>query len=202
MHVLILGTRGIPSQHSGFETFAQDFALFLVSRGHQVTVYCQIAKGEPAREDTWQGVRRVLIPAGDGSLGTILFDWKATRNSLREKGVVLTLGYNTAIFSLLYRFTRHSNIMNMDGIEWKREKWSKPAQAWFWVNEWIGSRVANHLVADHPQIGKHLERHTAEQKITVIPYGADAVTSASEILIEKYGLIPKKLLSADSKVRT
>ena len=42
MHVLILGTRGIPSKHSGFETFAQDFALFLRSRDHEVTVYCQV----------------------------------------------------------------------------------------------------------------------------------------------------------------
>jgi glycosyltransferase involved in cell wall biosynthesis len=191
MHVLILGTRGVPSKHSGFETFAQDFALFLRSREHDVTVYCQVAENEPAGEDTWNGIRRVLIPAGDGSLGTILFDWKAIRHSLHEKGVVLTLGYNTAVFNLLYRFSGISNIMNMDGIEWKREKWSFPARTWFWINEWIGSRVANHLVADHPEIGRHLLRHTNSNKITVIPYGADSVPSGPLSLIEQYGLNSK-----------
>jgi len=191
MHVLILGTRGVPSQHRGFETFAPDFALFLRSRDHEVTVYCQVAEDEAAREDTWNGIRRVLIPAGEGSVGTMQFDWQAIRHSLHENGVVLTLGYNTAVFNLVYRFCGMSNIMNMDGIEWIREKWSLPARIWFWLNERAGARVANHLVADHPEIGQHLSRHTAQNKITVIPYGADSVTSAPVDLIQKYDLSSK-----------
>jgi hypothetical protein len=51
--------------------------------------------------------------------------------------------------------------------------------------------MANHLVADHPEIGRHISRHTAEKKITVIPYGADRVTSAPANLLQKYGLSPK-----------
>ena len=191
MHVLILGSRGVPSKHSGFETFAQDFAFFLRSREHEVTVYCQVAEEEEAREDVWNGIRRVLIPAGRGSVGTMLFDWKAIRHAMREKGVALTLGYNTGVFNFLYRFTDVRNIMNMDGIEWKREKWSLPAKTWFLFNEWAGARVANHLVADHPEIGKHLSRHTSREKIAVIPYGADAVTSAPVSPIEIYNLRPK-----------
>lgn len=191
MHVMILGTRGVPSRHSGFETFVQDFALFLSSRGHQVTVHCQAPPEEAAREDNWNGIRRVLIPAGNGSLGTILFDWKSIRHAMREKGVVLTLGYNTGIFNLAYRFGHLRNIMNMDGIEWKREKWSLPARAWFWLNEWAGARVSHHLVADHPEIREHLSRHTDPEKITVIPYGADSVTAAAESLIAQFNLTSK-----------
>jgi len=191
MHVLILGSRGVPSRHSGFETFAQDFALFLRAHDHEVTVYCQVEEGEPNREDTWNGIRRVMIPAREGSLGTIIFDWKTIWHAMREKGVALTLGYNTAVFNGMYRFCGLPNIMNMDGIEWKREKWSRPAKIWFWINEWAGARVANHLVADHPEIGKHLLRHTSEKKIAVIPYGADVVTSAPLGPIQKYDLSPK-----------
>jgi hypothetical protein len=191
MHVLILGTRGIPSKHSGFETFAQDLALFLRSRDHEVTVYCQVPDGESTREDIWNGIRRVLIPAGNNSIGTMHFDWKAIRHSLKENGVVLTLGYNTGVFNLLYRFSAIKNIINMDGIDWKREKWSLPARVWFWFNEWAGARVAHHLVADHPEIGRHLSRHTAKDKITVIPYGADPVHSAPVSLIERYNLSSK-----------
>jgi glycosyltransferase involved in cell wall biosynthesis len=151
-----------------------------------------VEEGEAPGEDTWNGIRRVLIPAGKGSLGTISFDWKAIRHSLQEKGIVLTLGYNTGLFNLLYRLFGMPNIMNMDGIEWKREKWSLPARAWFLFNEWAGARVANHLVADHPEISRHLSRHTAREKIAVIPYGADSVTSAPEQLIQKYGLASKR----------
>src|ERR1700761_6388254 len=188
MHVLILGTRGIPSRHSGFETFAQDFSLFLHNRNHDVTVYCQVEEGEQPREDVWNGVRRVLIPAGAGSVGTMHFDWKAIKHSLRENGVVLTLGYNTGLFNARYRFSGLPNLMNMDGIDWKREKWSLPARIWFWFNEWAGARVADHLIADHPEIARHLSRHTPTAKITVIPYGADLVTSAPVELIQKFNL--------------
>lgn len=81
--------------------------------------------------------------------------------------------------------------MNMDGIEWKREKWSLPQRVWLWFNEWAGARLANHLVADHPDIAHHLRRHTASGKISVIPYGADAVTSARSELLATYGLKSK-----------
>ena len=188
MHVLILGTRGIPSRHSGFETFAQDFALFLHSRNHDVTVYCQVEKDEQPREDVWNGVKRVLIPAGSGSVGTMHFDWKAIKHSLGENGVVLTLGYNTGLFNARHRFSGQHNLMNMDGIDWKREKWSLPARVWFWFNEWAGARVADHLIADHPEIARHLSRHTSAKKITIIPYGADLVTSAPVELLQRYNL--------------
>lgn len=191
MHVLILGTRGVPSRHGGFETFAHDFALFLLSRGHEVTVYCQAREDEAAHEDTWNGIRRVLIPAVSTAVGSMAFDWKAIQHSLGEKGVMLTLGYNTAIFTLLYRAYGMRNVMNMDGIEWKRDKWSTCAKAWFWLNEWVGARAANHLVADHPEIERHLSRHTPLEKITVIPYGTDPITSAPLNLIQKYGLRAK-----------
>jgi glycosyltransferase involved in cell wall biosynthesis len=177
--------------HGGFETLAQDFGLFLRSRNHEVTVYCQVKEDEAAREDMWCGIRRVMIPAGSGSLGTAIFDWKTICRAMREKGVALTLGYNTGAFNFLLRFSGVPNVMNMDGIEWKREKWSRPARLWFWFNEWAGARVANHLIADHPEIALHLSRHTSEGKITMIPYGADAVTSAPVGLIERYGLITK-----------
>jgi glycosyltransferase involved in cell wall biosynthesis len=191
MHVLILGTRGIPSQHGGFETFAQDFALFLRSRNHDVTVYCQAEEGEKLREDTWKGIRRVLIPAKRNWLGTIVFDWKTVCHALGQNGVALTLGYNTGALNLLYRLSNKFNVMNMDGIEWKRDKWSQPARLWFWLNEWASARLAHHLIADHPETRRHLSRHTAQSKITFIAYGADSITWAPESLIRNYNLNAK-----------
>jgi glycosyltransferase involved in cell wall biosynthesis len=191
MHVMIAGTRGIPSQHGGFETFAEDLSLFLAGRGHDVSVYCQIDYRESPREDIWNGVRRVLIPAADNAVGTISYDWATTKHASRRHGVVLTLGYNTGLFSSLYRFNRVPNVMNMDGIEWMRKKWTVSQRTWLWFNEWAGARFANHLIADHPEIARHLRRHTAARKISVIPYGADEVRTASENVLASYGLSAK-----------
>jgi glycosyltransferase involved in cell wall biosynthesis len=191
MDVMIVGTRGVPAKHGGFETFAEDLSLFLASRGHHVVVYCQTDRAAERTEDTWNGVHRVVIASGNHALGTISYDWVTTMHCSRRKGIVLTLGYNTGVFSMMYRMRGLPNVMNMDGIEWKREKWSLPQRAWLWFNEWAGARFANYLVADHPEIAQHLRRHTAAEKITVIPYGADGVTSAPAELPAAYGLNSK-----------
>jgi glycosyltransferase involved in cell wall biosynthesis len=92
MHLMILGCRGIPAHHGGFETFTQDLAPFLVARGHQVTVYCQVDGDEEPSEDAWEEIRRVNIPAANNPLGTIRFDWISSWHASRQSGVVLTLG--------------------------------------------------------------------------------------------------------------
>src|SRR3954463_5691000 len=46
MRIALLGTRGIPANYGGFETFAEELSTRLVERGHKVTVYCR-GKGEP-----------------------------------------------------------------------------------------------------------------------------------------------------------
>lgn len=191
MRVSILGTRGIPRKHGGFETFAEDLSLFLTSRGHDVTVYCQAGESEQAGEDRWRDVRRILIPSRNTPLGTVLFDLAAVWHSFWEGGTILTLGYNTGVFNFLYKLRRLPNVMNMDGLEWKRKKWSRLQRLWLWFNERAGAKAATHLVADHPEIGQHLHRHTSPKKITVIPYGATRVTSARVEEIQKFGLEPK-----------
>jgi len=185
----ILGSRGVPASHGGFETFAEKLSLYLVSRGWDITVYCQEDGLGESIEDEWHGVRRVRIPIErGGAIGTIIFDWKSTVHASREKGCVLTLGYGTAVFSVIYRLMGIKNIINMDGIEWKRQKWSALEKAWLYFNERIASVLANHLIADHPEIKTYLCSHTRREKITMIPYGADCVKKASTGILKKWGL--------------
>ena len=49
------------------------------------------------------------------------------------------LGYNTAMFLVRLRLAGRKILTNMDGIEWRRPKWSRPVRAWFYVNEWLGA---------------------------------------------------------------
>lgn len=176
----ILGTRGIPAAHGGFETFAEKLALFLVDKGWQVTVYCQVYGNRSMCIDMWHGVRRINIHVmRKGALGTVLFDWKSTLLAARSADVVLVLGYNTAIFSLLYRLKKIPNVINMDGIEWKRAKWRWWQRAWLYGNERIAGLLGTRLIADHPGIREHLSRGwLGRDDIEIIPYGADRVESA------------------------
>ena len=187
----ILGTRGVPAAHGGFETFAENLAQYLVAHGWRVVVYCQEDGADPVFEDTWQGVGRVHIPVVQtGPKGTIVFDWKATAHAAQFGDLCLTLGYNTAMFCAMLRIKGIPNLINMDGIEWTRAKWGPVAKTWFWLNDWAGCWFGNHLVADHPKIKEHLSSRVREDKVTMIPYGANEIRSADKSLIIDFGIEP------------
>lgn len=192
----ILGTRGIPAAHGGFETFAEHLALYLRDRGWRVIVYCQEEGRAPTVRDTWQGIERIRISVpGDNSGSTMWFDWLSILDAAQHNDLCLTLGYNTAIFNTVLRVKGVTNIINMDGIEWIRAKWSKPAKLWFWMNDWFGCWLGNHLVADHPAIKDHLVTRVSGDKITMIPYGAIPVAEASEEPVRQLGLEPGRYLT-------
>jgi glycosyltransferase involved in cell wall biosynthesis len=189
--IQILGTRGIPAAHGGFETFAEHFSLYLKNKGWDVTVYCQEEGKGPIFQDDWQGIHRIHIPVPwEGAKGTIVFDWLSTLHAAKTKVPVLTLGYNTAIFCSLYRLKGIKNIINMDGIEWRRGKWSFLERTWLYINEKMGAWLGNHLIADHPEIKNHLSQFASPKKITVIPYSAALLKSADVGLLRPLGLKP------------
>jgi len=188
--LVVLGIRGIPAQHGGFETFAEYLCPFLIEKGWQVTVYCQEDGVGPIYTSKWMGINRIHIPVKNtGPLGTIVFDLRSVIHSLRLNGVFLTLGYNTAIFNILHRLFRKTNVINMDGIEWKRQKWSGIGKAWFWLNERFGCWFGNHLIADHPKIKDHLATRVSREKITMIAYGGKEILSADENVLTEFDLV-------------
>ncbi|MEO1392760.1 MAG: DUF1972 domain-containing protein [Cyanobacteria bacterium J06634_5] len=187
----ILGCRGIPGSHGGFETFAERLSHYLVKKGWEVTVYCEDYEAKETYEQYWNGIRLIQIPVPTASASaTILFDWKSTIHAAKEGNIILTLGYNTAIFCALYRLRGLTNVINMDGLEWRRQKWSTPEKIWLYVNERFGCWLGNHLVADHPEIANHLATRVSRSKITTIPYGAQRVGRANVSLLAPYDLEP------------
>jgi glycosyltransferase involved in cell wall biosynthesis len=126
-----------------------------------------------------------------GAVGTVIFDWKSTWHAARSRELVLTLGYNTAIFSVLYRIRGVPNVINMDGLEWKRGKWSRAARLWLFANERSGCLLGSHLIADHPEIEKRLAHIVRQSKVTMIPYGADYIRAADEAPLAVMGLRPR-----------
>jgi glycosyltransferase involved in cell wall biosynthesis len=203
--VNILGIRGLPAAHGGFETFAAGLAPYLRDLGWKVNVYCQIDPNKdgslpPDFEDNWEGIHRIhLGTSKSGSAGSVIFDWRCVRNVLGRPGVDLVLGYNTAIFSILQRLRGRRFAMNMDGIEWKRAKWSTPVKAWFYMNEFIGANVCSIPVADHPEIKEHLHRHGCSRAV-VIPYGSDMIGEVSAEPVRAMKLDPDKYLISIARI--
>jgi glycosyltransferase involved in cell wall biosynthesis len=192
MRLAILGTRGVPAAHGGFETFAERLALYLVERGWSVRVYCQSEQDGASGRKLWRGIEQYFIRAGNGAIGTVGFDWKCAAHAASQKWPCLVLGYNTAVFAARLRALGVPIAMNMDGIEWKRAKWGVAARTWLRLNEWAGARIANLMIADHPEIATHLKRHRTHSPIVMIPYGASEPQSAEDDLeiLDKFSVKP------------
>ncbi|MBY0301337.1 MULTISPECIES: DUF1972 domain-containing protein [Sphingomonas] len=195
-HLVILGIRGVPAAHGGFETFAARLAPWMRDHGWRVTVYCQGSETRAIHEDEWEGVRRIHIPVGrDGAAGTIEFDVKSARHALAEPGLILMLGYNTGFLATWLRIKGRRQVINMDGVEWKRAKYSAGAKAYLWVNERLAAAAGDVLIADHPSIGDHLAQRAPKEKIVMLPYGSDRIDAAGTAPLDALGLEPGRFLT-------
>jgi len=190
--ISILGIRGIPASHGGFETFAEYLSLYLVQRGWIVNVYCQESGSGDTHYSEWHGINLIHVPvSGQGAISTIIFDLKSIIHACKHnKSIHLTLGYNSGCLNILQRLFSIRNLINMDGLEWRRDKWGVVARSWLWLNERLACWFGNHLIADHPDIKEHLKTRVSESKITMIPYGAPDASTVSDGYLQQFGLLP------------
>lgn len=202
MRVNIMGTRGIPASHGGFETFVARLAPYLRDKGHDVLVYCQEedASKPGRRTDMWNGIQRThFLPKREGSGGTMEFDYETVKDVLKEPGVDLVLGYNTAVFNLLQLVRGRKIAFNMDGIEWKRAKWGIAPKIWFYINEVVAANMCKFAICDHPEIANHVRKRCFKEPV-VIPYGADTITSAPEEPVRQLGLEPGNYFTSIARI--
>lgn len=189
--VRILGTHGVPANYGGFETAAENIALYLSDQGWRVIVYCQAHGSGPIIEDVWNGIDRVTIPVNSpGWRGTSKFDWLSIAHACRFRDICLTFGYNTGLYNLRQRLLGIPNVINMDGIEWSRKRWGLAKQAILYVNERFAALYGNELIADHPEIEKYLWTRAPKRKVTMVAYGADPVPDLPSAPVRALGLEP------------
>jgi glycosyltransferase involved in cell wall biosynthesis len=189
----LLGTRGIPNRHGGFESCAEHLAPWLVERGWEVTVYCQEPASAPRSSSRWRGVTLEHVPTPwAGARGSVWFDAWTTRHAARYDDLILTLGFNTAVFFPWHVLRGRRHVVNMDGVEWRRGKWSAAVRGWFYANSWIAGLTADQLIADHPEIAAMLAGRGWAGRTTMVPYGAARVVDAPAAPVSALGLEPRR----------
>ena len=175
--VFLIGVRGIPNRYGGFERLVEVLAPHLARQGHEVTVFCE-GGAVPPPDDLWQGVHRRFIPVKTtGPRGTLAYDWRSVGNVPRG-AVALIFGYGTAVYQWRLRRRQVRHAVNMDGLEWQRQKWGPLARLWLRLNERAAVAFADVLIADHPTIQSDLQRRLGAAS-TMIAYGVDLPTPAA-----------------------
>lgn len=189
MRIALLGTRGIPANYGGFETFAEEISVRLAERGHRVVVYCR----ERYTQSTYRGVQLHYLPTiRHKYLDTVAHTGISTATLLfRRFDAVLYCNAANAVFTLWPRLIGMPTALNVDGVERHRKKWNELAKTWYLLSEWMATWCCSAVVTDAEVIRKYyLDRYG--KKTTFIPYGAETGKVRETDELRALGLEPGK----------
>lgn len=176
MRIALIGTRGVPARYGGFETAVEEIGRRLAAAGHEVTVYCR-STGDPEqpRED-YLGMRLVVLPAIRARAAETLSHTFLSVLHLCRRGTDAAFVFNAANAPLLpvLRAARIPVATHVDGLEWKRAKWSGLGKRYYRVAESLAVRWSDALIADAQGIADYYEREFGAPTVQ-IAYGAPRV---------------------------
>ena len=192
LHIAFLGTRGVPANYSGFETFVEELGARLVERGHQVTVFNRYPF-VPLRDKEYRGMRIIrLRTIQRKSLDTLAHTFlSCLLLPLVRPDVVYICGVGNAIFCGMVRLLGIPVVINVDGEDWARKKWSGFAVKWLKASEAWACRLASVVIADAKVIQERYRR-IYRRETRLIPYGANVRLEETGVeTLEKHGLTPR-----------
>ena len=149
MRLAILGTRGVPANYGGFETFAEELGSRLVERGHDVTVYGRaqyLARGM----SVYKGMRLMRLPAPRSKyLETVVHGLFSAIHALTGGyDVLYVCNLANVPATILLRTMGRRVVLNVDGLEWQRAKWGPAGRAYYRACAWIAAHLPIHMVTD------------------------------------------------------
>jgi glycosyltransferase involved in cell wall biosynthesis len=192
----MFGLRGLHPdlEISGFETAFGEIAPRLVARGHRVTIYCRAAAHSPARRiPTERGVELIYVPSPGGkNFSAVTSTFLAVLHALFFRRFDLWFFVNVGMghHAALARLSGRPVVMNVDGLDWTRDKWGPVARAYFRSAARSAVRFATRLVTDAEAMrAYYLDRFNTDS--AMIAYGADIVTPERPTLLAPLGLTPR-----------
>lgn len=189
--IAIIGVVGIPAKYGGFETLTEYLTKDL-SDDFDLTVYCS-SKSYTERLDEYNGAKLVYLPLDANGMQSVFYDCLSIFKALRFADNLLILGVSGCIFLPIAKlFSDKKIIVNIDGLEWKREKWSKPAKIFLKLSEKLAVKYADEVIADNKVIQDYVQREYSKTS-HLITYGADQANRLplSPQLLDKYRFLHK-----------
>ena len=171
MKVHIVGAVGIPAKYGGFETLAENLTV-RNSQSYEFSVYCS-TKVHLNNLKQHNSARLIRVPLQANGIQSIPYDILSMLHASRKSDVLLILGVSGCSFLPVFRLFFHKKIIvNIDGLEWKRAKWSDPARSFLKYSEKMAVRHADVVVVDSRVLVEYVRKEYGKEAV-FIPYGGD-----------------------------
>lgn len=185
-HVFIIGSRGLPAQYGGFETFVDE--LVSHQQSDQIKYHvANLSKGASGKHSDYKTADVFDIKARHfGPANVIFYDRDAINYALsyiKENKIMnpifYVLGNTLGAFIGHYAKKIHKIggklLVNPDGLEWKRSKWIKPIQMYLKFSEQKMAKISDLIISDNQGIEDYLKTEYGDVTSTVIAYGTNPV---------------------------
>lgn len=192
MKLAILGTRGIPANYGGFETFAEELSTRLAARGHDVTVYGR-SNNISWPHPTYKGVNLKILPTiGTKYLDTVAHTCLSVFHVLlrRRFDCLLMCNAANAIFALVPRLKATPVALNVDGIERLRKKWGPAGRFYYRLSEYLATIIPNVVVTDANVMRDYYLKEYRKPSV-MIAYGANCERTETTAALDQIGVRPR-----------
>lgn len=187
--IAIVGIRGIPNNYGGFETLAEYLTEYLAN-DLQITVYCS-SIDMPTRLKQYKGAKLSYVSVSSHGFLGIIYDSICLLRAMKKNDKVLILGFGTGfIVPFIGSAARHKLIVNIGGLDWKRNKWSWIAKKVIKKAEALLIKNCRTIIADNKGIQNYIfEAYKKESNL--IAYGGDQSkhVAVSKDTINKYAFL-------------
>ena len=182
--IFIIGSRGLPAQYGGFETFVEKLISYKVSPAIRYHVAC-LSDESTGNHFDYKGADCFTVnPPKLGPARVIAYDMMAINYSLKlikKEGIQSPIFYilGNTIGAFIVHFAKKIQsvggilLVNPDGLEWKRAKWSKPVQSYLKYSEKEMTKYANLIISDNRGIETYIQNTYPWARTTFIAYGTD-----------------------------
>lgn len=194
LRVSVIGTAGVPSSYGGFETLVENLCQYHNDNSVPVelTVYCSTKHYKDKMQSSYlkTGLRYINLKAN--GISSILYDFASIVDAVRKgTDVILVLGVSGAMsFPILRLLSQKTLVVNIDGVEWKRQKWGRFARLFLNVSERIATKFAHVTICDNEAISSYVRDAYGVDPET-ITYGGDHALKSSPKRFEAFPL-PEK----------
>lgn len=192
MNIAIVGIQGVPANYGGFESLVENIIGENSSPSIHYTIFCSSAD-MPDRRKEYKGCDLKYIGLHANGISSIPYDILSMMRAVRGFDTILVLGTSGCIFLPILKLLSKSKIVvNIDGLEHRREKWGKWARRFLRLSEACAVRNADVVIADNKGIQDYVTE-TYHQPSELIAYGGDHVMrnvtkEKQQAVLEQYGL--------------
>lgn len=176
MKVSIIGTVGIPANYGGFETLVEQLVRHNHSDELQYTVYCS-TKSYSDQRWVYHGAKTEYVGFNANGIQSIPYDIISLMRASRTSDVIVILGVSGCSFLPIYRiFSKKKIIINIDGLEHRRNKWNKWVRRFLKFSEKQAVKYGDIIVTDNKGITNYVMAEYGKSS-ELIAYGGDHVIS-------------------------